>query len=232
MVLSALLVYSLLATVCMAGAGESPAARIEIAAELWWWRVSYLDEAGNTIMETANEIHLPAGRPVEIRLVSRNVIHSFWIPGHANTMRLRAEAPGIFRGQCAEYCGAQHANMALHAVAQSPEEFEAWLAAQTLPARQLRDPVLQRGRHLFLVQDCARCHTVRGTPAAGRDGPDLTHAGSRHSLAAGLLPNTVGGFGGWIAASRHLKPGNKMPSFDQLPAEDLRALAAYMESLE
>ncbi len=240
-VLSALLIHTFLSASAIMRADAPPALRIQVAGELWWWRVSYLGDNGSTALETANEIRIPAGRPVEFVLISDNVIHSFWvpnlagkidmIPGHVNRLRVRADAPGVFRGQCAEYCGAQHANMAFHVVAQAPADYDAWFAAQTKPAQEPRDAVLQTGKRLFL-NACSQCHAIRGTPAAGTLGPDLTHVGSRLSVGAGMLPNNAGTFGGWIAGNQHIKPGNRMPAFGGLSGEELRALAAYMESLQ
>lgn len=241
-VLSALLVYTFIAASRMVQAQEPAAARIEVSGELWWWRVRYLDEGGKTLFETANEIRIPAGQPVDFTLVSDNVIHSFWvpnlagkidmIPGHVNKQRMQADAPGVFRGQCAEYCGAQHARMAFYVVAHTAQEYAAWVAAQRRPAGNPDDPLLRRGKELFLNNRCGLCHTVRGTPANGRLGPDLTHVGSRLSIAAGILPNGQGAIAGWITGSQHLKPENKMPAFNQFSGEDLRALSAYMESLQ
>lgn len=240
-VLSALLIYTLMSASVLVRAEEPPAARIEVMGELWWWRVKYLDPQGKTIVETANDIRIPAGRPVEFLVTSNNVIHSFWvpnlagkidtIPGHVNRLRVRADAPGVFRGQCAEYCGAQHANMAFHVIAYADDEYDAWLAAQIQPAQEPREPVLQAGKQYFL-NACAQCHTIRGTSASGKLGPDLTHVGSRHTIAAGILPNNVGTLAGWLAGSQHIKPGNQMPSFNELSGEGLRAVAAYMESLQ
>lgn len=241
-VLSALLVYALLSSSALVRAEAPPDLRIEVVGEMWWWRIRYVDGAGAHIVETANEIRIPAGRSIELSLTTADVIHSFWvpnlsgkidmIPGHVNKKRLRANATGVFRGQCAEYCGAQHANMALHVIALTQDEFDAWLAVQIAPALPSADPLAMKGARLFLANKCGNCHAVRGTPAAGTLGPDLTHAGSRHSLAAGTLPNNIGAFAGWIAASQHIKPGNRMPSFDHFSGEDLRAIAAYMESLQ
>lgn len=241
-VLSALLVYTFIAASQMVQAREAPAARIEVTGELWWWRVKYLDENGKTILETANEIRIPAGQPVELKLISDNVIHSFWvpnlagkldmIPGHVNHLRIQADAPGEFRGQCAEYCGAQHAKMAFFVVAEPPERYAAWLAAQMQPAAAPSNQMLQLGKELFLNNRCNLCHTIRGTPARGTLGPDLTHVGSRLTIAAGVLPNGQGPIAGWITDSQHIKPGNKMPAFNQFSGEELRALSAYMESLK
>ncbi|WP_420473737.1 cytochrome c oxidase subunit II [Noviherbaspirillum sp. ST9] len=241
-VLTALLIYAMIVSASLVRASEAPDLRIEVVGETWWWRVRYLDASGKPVMETANEIRMPAGRLVELELTTADVIHSFWvpnlagktdmIPGHVNRQRLFVSTPGIFRGQCAEYCGAQHANMAFDVAVMPPEDFDAWLAAQQQPARGPDSAQTRRGQKVFLDNDCVKCHTVRGTPAAGTAGPDLTHAGSRLSIAAATLPNGVGAFAGWIAASQHIKPGNGMPSFDRLSPDDLRAIAAYMESLQ
>lgn len=241
LVLSALLVYTLDAASSMVRDDTPVAARIEVTGEMWWWRVRYLDNHGRAMFETANDIRIPSGLPVELVLKSDNVIHSFWVPnlagkldmvpGHVNRLRVQADAPGRFRGQCAEYCGAQHAKMMLDVQALSPDEFQAWVESQRRPAPAPVDARLQAGRQYFL-QACAQCHTIRGTGASGTLGPDLTHIGSRLSLAAGVLPNNVGTLAGWIAGSQHIKPGNRMPSFNQLSGEDLRAVAQYMESLK
>lgn len=239
--LSALLVYSFSSGAVQAH-GDAPVARVVVTGELWWWRVHYLDADGKTIVETANEIRIPAGKPVDLLLRSQDVIHSFWvpnlagkvdmIPGHDNRLRLQADAPGVFRGQCAEYCGAQHAKMAFHVTATTPAAFDAWLARQQQAAREPEDRLLLQGRQLFLENRCGQCHAVRGTPANGTLGPDLTHVGSRHSIAAGILPNNAGTIAGWIVASQSIKPGNKMPSYATFSGDELRALAAYLESLK
>lgn len=239
-VLTGLLVYTLGAATSMAGATTPPAARIEVVGEMWWWRVRYLDDDNRPLFETANDIRIPSGVPVELVLISDNVIHSFWVPnlagkldmvpGHVNRLRVQANEPGRFRGQCAEYCGAQHAKMMLDVQALSPDEFQAWVTAQRQPANEPTDARLQLGKRIFM-QACAQCHAVRGTEAAGTLGPDLTHIGSRLSLAAGVLPNGVGALAGWIAGSQHIKPGNQMPSF-ALSGPDLRAVAQYLHSLE
>jgi cytochrome c oxidase subunit II len=246
--LSALLIYSLTVADAIVGTVEPAALRIEVVGEQWWWRVHYLDSAGKPQVVTANEIHIPVGRPVELSLKSADVIHSFWvpslagkvdmIPGHINTLHLKAKQPGVFRGQCAEYCGGPHALMAFYLVAQTPQEFNAWLASERRQAVESRTPFLQQGQMLFLSKECGQkdccvdCHTIRGTPAEGQKGPDLTHVGSRRSIAAGILPNNAGTLAGWIADSQHIKPENRMPFFDIYSGEELRALAAYLESLK
>lgn len=241
-VLTALLIHTFSAASAMVSDETPPSIRIEVTGEMWWWRVRYLEEDGRTMVETANEIRIPAGQPVEFLLKTPDVIHSFWVPalagkvdmlpGRVNRLRVTPQALGTFRGQCAEYCGAQHANMALQVVVHTPDQFRTWLAAQREPAAEPADPPLQRGRQLFLDNRCGLCHTIRGTPAAGTPGPDLTHVGGRLAIAAGTLPNGAGALAGWITGSQHVKPDNKMPSFRQFSAEELRMLAAYLENLQ
>lgn len=243
LVLSALLVYTLVAASTMLQARQAPAAaHIQVAGELWWWRVKYLDSGAKTLLETANEIRIPAGQPVDLDLVSENVIHSFWvpslagkidmIPGRVNRLRLHAGAPGVFRGQCAEFCGAQHARMALHVVVMDPREYAAWLEGRRRPAVEPGGPLLRQGQALFEENRCGVCHTIRGTAATGSAGPDLTHVGSRLSLAAGTMPNSVGAMAAWIVGNQHIKPGSRMPAYKQFSGEELRALSAYLESLQ
>lgn len=243
-VLTALLVYTL--GVARDITGEPPAdpLRVEVVGVMWWWEVRYTDLEGGQAgpIVSANEIHVPVGRPVEITLTTVDVIHSFWVPnlagkldmvpGHINRLTLRATTPGVYRGQCAEYCGAQHARMALYVVAHSPEEFAAWLARERAPASDPTDPLRRQGREAFFKAGCQACHTIRGTPANGKLGPDLTHVGGRLSLAAGWLDNHVGTLAGWIADAQDIKPGNRMPSFDVLDGKTVRALAAYLEGLK
>ncbi|SSW67149.1 Cytochrome c oxidase subunit 2 [Achromobacter veterisilvae] len=238
-VLTALLAYALQAAASMAR-GPEPALRIEVAGELWWWRVRYRDPSGGLLFETANDIRVPAGVTVEILLTSGNVIHSFWvpslagkldlIPGRVNRLRVLAHEPGVFRGLCAEYCGAQHANMMFELHALAAPRFAEWMEAQRRPAA-LAQASLRQGEHIFL-RDCAQCHTVRGTAAAGTAGPDLTHVGSRPTLGASVLSNNMGALAGWIAGSQHIKPGNRMPAFGHLSGEELRAVAAYLDGLK
>lgn len=217
--------------------------RIDIIGRRWWWDVRYQSpETGTSWIALANELYLPTGRPVHVTLRSQDVIHSFWIPslagkvdmipGRVNRVMLRADSPGVHRGQCAEYCGGQHALMAIYAVAVSPVEFEAWLLRQARPAAVADDPLLKAGHDAFFAAGCGKCHTVRGTAAAGDMGPDLTHVGGRRSLGAGILRNHVGTMAGWIADAQALKPGNLMPVTRSLSGEDLRALAAWLGSLE
>ena len=239
--LSALLFYALRTTGALAAPGAATPLRIEVVGEMWWWRVHYLDAGGAPMFAAANEVHVPVGRTVELTLKSADVLHSFWvpqlagkldlIPGRSNVLRLRADTAGVYRGQCAEYCGAQHARMAFHVVAHAPHEFEQWLAAQQNPATPPATPALDTGLALFVAQ-CAACHAIRGTPAAGTLGPDLTHFASRRYLAAGTLPNNAGTLSAWIASTQHIKPENRMPSFPGFSSDELRALSSYLMSLE
>jgi cytochrome c oxidase subunit 2 len=241
LVLSALLVYgSLLGSDLIAA--ERGALRIRIIGEQWWWRVRYLDDAGRPLFDTANELHLPEGRPVELLLESADVIHSFWapslggkidlIPGRVNRLRLQADKLGVLRGQCAEYCGGPHALMAFHVVVETAAQFDEWIANQRTPAREPEQPLLVQGRERFMSAGCLACHTIRGTGAFGIHGPDLTHVGSRLSIGAGNFPNDTGTLAVWIADSRHLKPGNHMPPFAASLGADLVAVASYLESLK
>lgn len=219
---------------------EAPAVRVELVGHQWWWEVRYLDASGASEFATANEIHVPAGRPVEVALVSADVLHSFWVPslagkldlvpGRRNTLVIAARSPGTYGGQCAEYCGGPHGQMRLLVVATPPAEFERWRAAQRAPAHEPAQPQAARGKALF-EETCAACHTVRGTRAAGALGPDLTHVAGRATLAAGNLANDPAGRARWIASGQHVKPGNLMPEFRSLAPEELAALDAYLGAL-
>lgn len=219
------------------------ALRIHVIGKQWWWDVRYETVRGDTrTVVLANELRMPIDEPVELLLTSSDVIHSFWvpslagkvdmIPGRTNRLVVRTSEPGTYRGQCAEYCGGQHALMALYVIAQPRAEFEAWLARQAQPVSRPQDAFLREGYDAFFKGRCAECHTVRGTPADGVSGPDLTHVGSRHSLAAGTLRNHIGTMAGWIAGSQDVKPGNPMPDAEIYTGRELRALSAWMESLK
>jgi cytochrome c oxidase subunit 2 len=239
--LTALLIYGLLLTGSVGRSAEAPTLRIDVTGEQFWWRVRYQVPDGGAL-DAANEIHIPVGQPVELTLRTADVIHSFWvpnlagkldmIPGQANRFTIQAETPGTYRGQCAEYCGIQHAQMAFYVVAHPPEQFSRWLSERREPAAQPVAESVRQGQDLFMKAGCGACHTVRGTPATGNIGPDLTHIGLRHSVGAGMWPNNAGTLAAWIASSQHLKPGNKMPSFDVLSGTELRAIATYLESLK
>lgn len=224
----------------LASAAGPATVTIEVTGHQWWWEVQYADPEPGRRVTTANEIHIPVGQPVLFKLKARDVIHSFWvpnlhgkrdlIPGHETTIALQADRPGVFRGQCAEFCGYQHAHMALLVIAEPPEQFSAWLEHQRRPAVPPGDAQQRRGQEVFLTSPCVMCHTIRGTPAGGRVAPDLTHLSSRLTLAAGTLPNTPGHLAGWIIDPQAIKPGNKMPP-NVFDAEDFQALLAYLQSL-
>lgn len=215
--------------------------RIEVSGEQWWWRVRYLTPDGEHV-ELANEIHLPVGRRIDVLLDSPDVIHSFWIPslagkidmipGRINRLAIEPTRTGVYRGVCAEYCGTSHAKMRFSVVVSEPEEFAAWLEQQQEPAAPPEEPLAERGQELFFANGCGACHTVRGTPADGSVGPELTHVGSRLRVGAGILPNTPAGFLRWLNHTEEVKPGVHMPSFGMLPENDLKALATYLEGLK
>ncbi|MDP2258880.1 MAG: cytochrome c oxidase subunit II [Caulobacter sp.] len=239
-VLSALLIYGLGLTSHLTDEPRPGETRIRVTGEMWWWRVAYLDEQGREVLQDANEIHIPAGQPVVFELESADVIHSFWvprlggkkdmIPGRRNILRLQADAPGVFGGQCAEYCGGPHALMGLVVVAHTADEFDAWKRRRLAPSPAAGLP--SRGAEVFEASGCGACHTVRGASANGLAGPDLSHVGSRRTLGGGILPTNQGTLAGWIADSQAIKPGNRMPAYPVLSGEDLRAVAAYLESLK
>ncbi|HJL17609.1 MAG TPA: cytochrome c oxidase subunit II [Sandaracinaceae bacterium LLY-WYZ-13_1] len=215
--------------------------RIAVSAEQFWWRVTYRVDGAEPV-ELANEIHVPIDRRTSFALTSPDVIHSFWvpslagkvdaIPGRETHLAFEPTRAGVFRGACAEYCGVSHAWMSFHVVVSSREDHEAWLRRQAEPAQPPEGPLETRGAELFQSSGCGACHTVRGTPADGVIGPDLTHVGSRQSLAAGALDNDVDGFERWLTATDDVKPGVHMPAYDALVADDAHALAAYLEGLQ
>jgi cytochrome c oxidase subunit 2 len=218
---------------------------IRVTGRMWWWEVAYRTPDGEVV--AANEVRIPVGRPVALELVSDDVIHSFWvpslhgkmdmIPGRTNRFVLTADEPVTLRGQCAEYCGLQHALMAFTVVAMAEADFAAWLAAEARPIAPPADALGRDGMRAFLKNGCGACHTVRGAEwngivADGRLGPDLTHVGSRGTIGAGTLGNGVGPLAAWIASTQHLKPGAKMPSFDVLDGPTLRAVSGWLAGLE
>ncbi|MDQ3753111.1 MAG: cytochrome c oxidase subunit II [Acidobacteriota bacterium] len=240
-VLSVLLVYGLAPIPALMAPAPAGSLRIAVSGEQWWWRVRYQPPGGGEVV-LANEIRLPVGEPVQFRLDSPDVIHSFWIPslagkvdmipGRVTYLALTPTKTGVFRGACAEYCGSSHALMNFPVVIQEKEEFIRWLAQQAEPAQSPVEPLAARGQELFLANGCSACHTVRGTPANGVVGPDLTHVGSRLSIAAGTLPNEPEAFRRWIAHTTDVKPDVNMPAFHMLPPEELQALAAYLKGLK
>jgi len=219
---------------------RTQALHIEVVGHRWWWEVRYLDGGPARNLTTANEIHVPTHTPVAIALRSDDVIHSFWvpsldgkkdlIPGRTNAMWLEVDTPGVYRGQCAEFCGYQHAHMAFEIVAQPPEAFAAWLDAQLEPAADATEAEAARGEQLFLSRQCASCHQIRGTTAAATVAPDLTHVASRRTLAAGTLPHTAAALAGWVADPQSIKPGAAMPVVALAP-DELGAIVAYLETL-
>lgn len=239
--LSALLGYGLV--VMQAGAARSQRADgpgITITGKRWWWRVVYDGPNGREVV-SANELVLPVGRPIAVRLATEDVIHSFWapqlggkldmIPGRTNVLTVEATEVGISRAQCAEYCGGAHAMMAMFVVALEPAAYDAWLVREAAPSSPPSTEIARRGQQLFLDNGCGACHTVRGTEAAGTVGPDLTHIGSRRSLAAATLPNDAEALVRWIADNQHVKPDNLMPPYGNLGADELAAIAAYLKEL-
>lgn len=220
---------------------REPALVVEVRGKQWWWEVSYVDADPARRFTTANEIRMPVGRPVLLHLYSDDVIHSFWvpslqgkmdlIPGRRNVFWLQADTIGVYRGQCAEYCGLQHTRMVLMVHAQAPDDYEAWAARQRLPAAVRTDSASRSAEGAFLASGCILCHAVRGTPAGGRLGPDLTHLASRSSLAGGILANTRANLMGWVANPQALKPGSKMPSVPLAP-DTLHAIVHYLMGLE
>jgi cytochrome c oxidase subunit 2 len=234
------LIGALVWTVVVLAAEDSPKVRprltIEVTGHQWWWEARYLAPTSDDTFVTANEIHIPTGEPVLIRLIGADVIHSFWlpglggktdiIPGQINLTWLQTDRPGVYLGQCAEYCGVQHAHMAIRVVAQTPGAFAAWRNGQILPA----DASPLSGQQLFVAR-CGACHTVRGGGAGGIAGPDLTHLMSRATIAAGTVPNDRAGLSGWIANPQALKPGARMPA-TLLSGPQLTDVVAYLETLK
>jgi cytochrome c oxidase subunit II len=216
---------------------------IDVQGRQFWWQVDYTDEENPSLgFSTANEIRIPVGRPVRLSLTTADVIHSFWvprlagkldmIPGRTNTMYIKADEPGLFRGQCAEFCGIAHAQMAFYVIAKPAEEYDAWAARQREGAREPKDAAAERGAELFKATGCVLCHTVRGHGAYSREGPDLTNMGGRKTIGAGMLANTPENMARWIAHPDKIKPGNRMPSFSHLDEQTRRDIAHYLMSLK
>lgn len=214
---------------------------VHVIGHQWWWEIRYAHGEPARRVTTANELHVPVGVPVRVELTSPDVIHSFWvpnlhgkqdlIPGYANAILIEADRPGVYRGQCAEFCGLQHAYMAFLVVAEPEEAFDAWYERQLAPAQEPTADQAKRGREVFLRSACVTCHRIRGTTASAIYGPDLTHLKSRQILAAGAIPNTRGHLAAWVADPQGVKPGSRMP-ITALPPADFQALLAYLETLE
>jgi len=256
-VLTGLLVWGLTLTASLTEPVPQDTMRIRVTGYMWWFDVEYLDADGNVVMRDANELHLPVGEPVVVELASEDVIHSFWvpnlsgkedmIPGRVNELVIQADRAGRYGGVCAEYCGGPHALMGFVTVAHDRADWEAWIEGRSRLRPEIVDqdvpgevpaitPAVARdatnsldGRRLFMDSGCAACHRIAGTEANGLAGPDLTRVGSRMTLGAGILPNNRGTMIGWIGDSQSIKPGNRMPSYDMLSAEELEAIAIWLE---
>jgi cytochrome c oxidase subunit 2 len=214
---------------------------LKVTGHQWWWEVRYEDAEPHRSFTTANEIHIPVGEPVRIKLESSDVIHSFWVPslmgkqdlitGRQNLIQIQAGREGVYRGQCAEFCGWQHAHMSFLVVARPKEEFEAWRNGQISARQPPEDDERKEGERVFLSNPCVMCHTVRGTSAGGRVGPDLTHVGSRRYIASGTLPTSRGTLAAWIVDPQGIKPGVHMPLIKLQPHE-LNPLVSYLDGLK
>jgi len=239
--LSVLVVASFFSDRSNAAHTRRPALTLTVTANQWWWDVRYDTADPSKIVRTANEIHLPVGVPVQVMLKSNDVIHSFWvpnlagkqdlIPGRTTDVQLLPRTAGLYRGQCAEFCGIAHALMALDITVESKADFQRWYAAQLRPAAPPKTSLQLAGYRYATTRECATCHNIGGTPASGQVAPDLTHFASRRSIAAGTLPMNKGNLYGWIADPQSQKPGNRMPTVG-LNAPELHALVAYLESLK
>lgn len=236
-----LLVASVLASRQLSAIERPKALTIEVTAYQWWWNIEYDHPMPSQRITSPNEIHIPVGEPVHIKLASHDVIHSFWVPslhgkrdvlpGHFSEIWVQADRPGIYRGQCAEFCGHEHARMAFLVIAEPRPKFDAWVANQRSEGHPPGTPEQQRGRELFEASDCALCHRVQGTTAGATAGPDLTHVASRLTLAAATIPNDRAALARWIEAPHHFKPATQMPA-TALSDDDARALVSYLENLK
>jgi cytochrome c oxidase subunit 2 len=241
--LVALVVASVFTDRALARLPLAGAVNIEVTGHQWWWSVRYLDGPNaSDVFTTANEIHIPVGKPVGIKLKADDVIHSFWvpslggkkdlIPGRTATLQLRADTPGVYRGQCAEFCGLEHALMGLLVIAEPQAQYDQWVDAQKQPSAEPTDAKAQRGKHVFQASSCAMCHAIAGAEFAGAQrAPDLTHVASRQTLASGTLRNTREEMAAWIRDPQRFKPGTAMPA-TPLSQEDLEAVVAYLEGLK
>jgi cytochrome c oxidase subunit 2 len=239
-IIAAFTVLSFFTTRALSVAGSDDLT-IKVRGLQWWWGIEYFGSTPEQRFETANEIHIPVGRKVRLQLEGLDVIHSFWVPslagkqdlvpGRPNELTIRAERAGVYRGQCAEFCGLQHAHMAFFVIAEEQGAFDEWARLQRQDAVAAADAEASAGQQAFMSKQCAACHTIRGTTANGTTGPDLTHVGGRKTIAAGLLETTRGSLAAWIADPQTLKPGNNMPMVPLSP-EELRAISAYLAALK
>jgi len=242
LILLAIAFGSTIRTLAAITAPQNTPLSIDVTGRQWWWDVNYHGQG----ITTADELHIPVGVPVEIVLQSGDVIHSFWvpqlhgkmdlIPGRVNTITIQADQAGVYRGECAEYCGLQHAHMGFMVVAESQADFDQWVVGQQKAATAPQDEAAKRGQQVFLSAGCANCHTIQGLDDTSVDaskidlGPDLTHLQTRLTIAGATLTNNRGNLAGWVVGAQHVKPGSLMPELD-LPPEDLQALLAYLETL-
>ena len=220
--------------------GGPSAITVDVIGHQWWWEFQYRDVTPSDFVTSPNELHIPVGVRVTLNVSSRDVIHSFWvpnlhgkrdlIPGMTTTTWIQADRPGTYRGQCAEFCGYQHAHMALVVIAEPMADFLRWIGEQRKPSPEPPTEDARRGRELFMQSTCVLCHTVRGTIAGSRVGPDLTHVASRQTIAAGTLPNTRDDLRRWIDDPQSIKPGVRMPA-SVLKGQDLEAVVSYVRSL-
>jgi cytochrome c oxidase subunit 2 len=240
LLLFVMLIGSFRASRALGSMNNESALTINVYGHQWWWEVRYPNDEADKIVETANEIHVPAGVPIRIHGTSRDVIHSFWapnvqgkrdlLPGYETEVMMQVDQPGRWRGQCAEFCGEQHAHMSFYMIAESQKDFQQWLSAEAQSSVAPSNAQTLHGQQVFLSHPCVMCHTIRGTTAGSHVGPDLTHLASRSTIAAGMLPNTIGNLGGWILNAQALKPGCRMPP-NQISGSDLQDLLAYLETL-
>jgi cytochrome c oxidase subunit 2 len=240
-ILFALLVATMATHRAILSLGAESAVTINVTGHQFWWEIEYDDAVPVRRVTTANEIHIPVGRPIVLKVMSRDVIHSFWapnlngkrdlVPGIMTAIWLQADHAAVYRGQCAEFCGRQHAHMAFEIVAEPDAQFERWLDAQRLPAMSPQPGAEDRGRDVFMNAQCVLCHTVRGTPAAGKVGPDLTHVGARGKIASGTLQTNAADMAAWIRDPQHIKPGSQMPP-THLDDGQIQALSEYLVSLK
>ena len=237
-----LVVVRVVAEVRRDGPPPGDALQVTVIGHQWWWEYVYDRYDGQELgIRTANELHVPVGRPVYLTLESADVIHSFWVPhlagktdvisGHTNRMWFQAQNDGLFLGQCAEYCGTQHAGMLLRVIAEPSETFQGWLDGQKKPSLKPVTEKDKEGQAVFLSHGCMNCHTIRGTPAQGTFGPDLTHLKSRQTLASGLVSNDLNQLNAWVRDPQTIKPGCTMPNM-QLNDSQVRLIAAYLNTLE
>jgi cytochrome c oxidase subunit 2 len=239
-VLLGMITWTLITLDAVAGPAGAPAFTIEVRGHQWWWEARYIGQSSDRTFITANELHIPVGRSVHIELLSDDVIHSFWIPalagktdvipGQTNVAWLEATKPGIFRGQCTEYCGEQHAQMAMYVIADPPAQFQSWWDTQLASAPQANSDAVAYGQAI-VTERCGACHSIRGTSAGGIFGPDLTHLMSRRTIAAGTLPNDRENLAHWISHAQAIKPGSRMPKIALSP-DELVAVTTYLQTLE